>query len=83
MFMSSTAEMKSLPEFAQIVQMGESVVPWIIREIRVKRDFLYLALPEILGINPVLPSDRGNPKKMIEAWIIWADRELPTEKNEF
>ena len=55
--------------------MGESVVPWIVEELRNHRDFLFLALHLILKDDPTPVSARGDPHELIEEWLQWADRE--------
>lgn len=60
--------------FRQIVDMGESAVPLILKEIATHTDFLYLALQLITGENPVPERDRTSARAAIDAWILWADR---------
>jgi hypothetical protein len=62
------------PAFRQILDIGKPAVPLIIRELRENPDFLFLALYPITGDNPVPPRYTGNPSRLVEAWLAWADR---------
>lgn len=61
------------PAFQQIVQIGRPVVPLIIKELRHRPDFLFLALRRITDEDPVPPACE-RPSEMVEAWLSWADR---------
>jgi hypothetical protein len=72
--LSSAAAKAADPAFRGIVAMGPVVVPFIVRELRTKPDFLFLALGEITKQNPVPPHAVGKVKEIVDAWITWADR---------
>lgn len=74
-FSSFIEEKVKNPAFQQIVEMGDVVVHLIINEIKVRPDFLYLALQSITGKNPVPHQDRENVHKSVDAWVQWANRE--------
>jgi hypothetical protein len=64
------------PHFRAIVAMGDLVIPLIVRDIRLTPSFLFLALGEITGENPVPPAAAGRVGEMIDAWLSWANRRL-------
>ena len=61
------------PAFQQIVQIGRPVVPLIVKELRHRPDFLFLALRRITQEDPVPPACE-RPSEMVEAWLSWAER---------
>jgi hypothetical protein len=60
--------------FRAIVDLGDKAIPLIVHELRKQPSFLFLALQEITGENPVPPSAMGKPRAMVEAWLLWAER---------
>ena len=60
--------------FVSIVNIGELAIPLILDELRVEPSLLFLALRRITGEDPVSPSDRGNIKSMVDAWLAWGKR---------
>lgn len=64
------------PHFLAIVGMGELAVPLIVRELSTEPSFLFLALGEITGENPVPPSSAGKVGEIVEHWLSWADRQV-------
>ena len=71
---SSVAEIQKHRSFVSIVNIGELAVPLILDELRVEPSLLFLALRRITGDDPVSPSDRGNVKSMVDAWLAWGAR---------
>lgn len=69
---SSTTKLASHPAFQEIIQMGQAVVPLMLRDLEKRPRLWVWALPEITGADPVPESDRGNIAKMSEAWLRWA-----------
>ncbi len=59
------------PAFREIVDMGESVVLFMLRDLAVGPRLWVWALPEITGTNPVPAADRGRIAKMGQAWLRW------------
>jgi len=68
---SSLTAMASHPKYRQIVKLGWSVVPLLIADMKQNKRFWTPALREITGIQPFDPSDAGNSKIVIEAWVNW------------
>ncbi len=69
--MSYSAATAMLLSYQQIIGMGEPVLPLILTELKERPAHLFWALRAISGVDPVLPEDRGDINKMIEAWINW------------
>lgn len=75
-YSSSISKKVDHPAFREIVEMGEDAKLLIISELKTKPDFLYLALHMITGEDPSPPSASGNPRAMVEAWLLWAEGTL-------
>jgi len=52
--------------------MGERALPLIFEEMQGHGGRWFWALRAITGENPVRPEDRGNVRRMTEAWLEWA-----------
>jgi hypothetical protein len=59
--------------FRKIVNLGRVVIPFIVDELRTEPSFLFLALEEITGENPVPVAAQGKPGEMVEYWLMWAE----------
>ncbi len=68
-FSSSSTVLRSHPAFLEIVNLGEAVVPLMLRDLEERPRLWVWALPRIPGADPVPPGDRGNIAKMSEAWL--------------
>ena len=71
-FTSSTTVMCTHPAYQRIVGMGESVLPFIFRDLQTEPDHWFWALKAITGCDPVLPSHRGHLNEMTADWLAWA-----------
>ena len=69
--LSSVTEMAMHPAYQAIIGLGPEVVPLLIRDLAGQPSHWFWALKAITGIDPVAPADRGNVKKMIDAWLEW------------
>lgn len=72
------SEYDSLPEmmrahesYQSIVARGERVLPFIASELRKDPSFIFLALEDITGKNPVPPNAVGNLQATTDAWLAW------------
>ena len=70
-FLSDAERIIGHPAFQAIIALGNEVVPLLLREQEAAPGLWVWALPEITGENPVPASDRGNIRKMTEAWLKW------------
>ena len=69
--LSSAQQMASHPDYLRIIDIGESVVPLILEDLRVAPDHWFVALHAITGANPVPEDARGRLKEMADAWVRW------------
>lgn len=67
---SSTAPLIN-DAYGQIVAMGWSAVPFLLREVKRKSGHWFTALKWITGENLVKPEMRGNIREIREAWLRW------------
>lgn len=70
-FLSDPDQITGHPAFRQIVGLGRDVVPVLLRDLQTAPGLWVWALPEITGEDPVPESDRGDIRKMSEAWVAW------------
>ena len=68
---SSLTAMVAHPKYRQIVDLRWDVVPFMLIDLQRNKRFWLPALYEITGIQPFDPSDAGNSKRMMDAWIKW------------
>jgi len=68
---SFVAEKTNHPAYQKIIEMGQVVVPFILRELEQKPTHWFEALKAITGVNPVQPEQRGRTKQMAQAWLKW------------
>lgn len=57
--------------FREIVEMGDAVVPLMLRDLEESPQLWVWALPEITGANPVDPADAGKIATMSASWLRW------------
>jgi hypothetical protein len=61
--------------YLKIISWGHSVVPYILSELKKEKpDHWFEALYQITQNDPVRPEDRGDVKKMADAWLRWGRR---------
>jgi hypothetical protein len=68
---SFVAEKTRHPAYQKIIEMGQVVVPFLLRELEQKPTHWFEALKAITGANPVQPEQRGRTKQMAQAWLKW------------
>ena len=73
-FLSSTSEIVSKETYYQIVALGKRVTPLILRELEERGGHWFLALRALTKDDPVNQQDRGNMRKMTQAWLDWGKR---------
>lgn len=63
------------PAYRKIINWGHDVIPYIMGELKKDTpDHWFEALSEITHNDPVPPGDRGDVRKMADAWIEWGRR---------
>lgn len=70
-FQSSLDLITSHPAYRAVVDLGDEVVPLILRELKTRPEPWFAALREIAHADPVRPADRGNMRAMTDAWLRW------------
>lgn len=70
-YISSSSELVAHPAFLEIVDMRQSAIPLLLRELENRSGQWHRALRLITGADPVPPDDRGNFDKAAEAWLRW------------
>lgn len=70
-YLSSPTAMTSHWAYQRIIQLGQPVVPLLLRELQRELDFWFTALKTITGVDPVPPEARGRVAEMAEAWVRW------------
>jgi hypothetical protein len=74
MFMSRAADITSDFTYYQIVGLGRSIIPLILRQVQRGEGHWFLALRALTGENPVAAEDAGHLAKMAQSWINWGRR---------
>jgi hypothetical protein len=72
--LSSDSDIVANFAYHQIMGMGERALPLIFEEMEAHGGRWFWALRAITGENPIRPEDRGNVRRMTEAWLEWARR---------
>lgn len=68
---SSITIRKKHAAYQGIVNLGWNAVPLLLKALRDMPDFWFPMLRDITHENPVQPEDRGDFKKMTDAWLGW------------
>jgi hypothetical protein len=68
---SSSTELVLNSAYQQIVGMGRSALPLILRSLSSQGGHWFWALKHISGEDPLSPEDAGNYEKNREAWLAW------------
>ena len=69
--LSSTSAMVAHPAYQAIIELGQPVVPLLLRELEKEPVHWFEALKAITGEDPVSPKDWGNVSVMASAWLAW------------
>jgi hypothetical protein len=70
--LSSMSQIVLHPAYQQIVGMGHAALPLIVADLERRPDHWFWALRAITGVDPVPREDKGNLRRMADAWIGWA-----------
>lgn len=66
--------MRAHQSYQVIIAMGERAIPVIAAELRKQPSFLFLALEDITGDDPVPDEAEGDLRATVEAWLEWLRR---------
>lgn len=72
LFISSGTVLISNSAYREIISLGSTAIPWIIREMRKNNDHWFYALEKITGVNPIKEKNIGIVENMKQDWIDWA-----------
>ncbi len=70
-FSSSLAAKKAHPAYKDIVALGEEAIPLILDVLEQGPDFIFMALHDITGEDPVHEEHRGRLPAMLQDWLDW------------
>jgi len=73
-YISSTEDITSNSNYQEIIRLGWDAVPLLLKDLRENQRFWFPALTAITGIRPFDPSDAGNSKRMVNAWLKWGTK---------
>lgn len=73
-FDSLPDQMKEHDSFQEVIKEGSRVVPLIAASLRRRPSFLFLALEEIFGEDPVPEEACGNLEATVASWLQWLQR---------
>ncbi len=70
--LSSTTGRAMHPAYQQIIGMGKEAIPLLLRGLdQQEPEHWFWALAAITGEDPVPPGDRGNVRRIADAWLRW------------
>lgn len=71
-FFSFAKQSTQLQSYQAIIEMGDSALPFIFKEMINEPNHWFTALKKIVGENPVSPEHTGNIQLMTNDWLQWA-----------
>ncbi len=71
-FFSFAKQSTQLPSYEAIIEMGDSALPFIFKEMAHEPNHWFVALKKIVGENPISPEHVGNIQLMTNDWLQWA-----------
>jgi hypothetical protein len=70
-YLSSPSRITNNDTYLKIISMGESVIPFILRDLQERGGDWYRALRILSDTDQVPVEDRGDVPRMKEAWLRW------------
>jgi hypothetical protein len=71
--LSSSTRITAHPAYQEIIALGAPALPFLFHDLQQTQDgHLSKALRALTGAQPVPPEDRGQIRKVAEAWLRWA-----------
>ena len=72
-YQSSSTRITGHSAYQELIALGAPALPFLFRDLEQTGDeHLSKALATITGAHPVPDEDRGNVRKVAEAWLRWA-----------
>lgn len=72
MFSSNSDEIASNPSYVHIIELGQQVVPLILKDLEATNSLWFAALKMLTNSNPVPAKHAGNINAMKNDWLRWA-----------
>lgn len=69
--LSSSTAIANHPALQEIIHLGPSAVPLILRELEQANDHWFSALRALTGADPTAPADCGKIDRIAAAWLKW------------
>jgi len=79
MFTSDPLEIVSNRHYKEIVDLGYSVVPFLLQDMKLNHSHWFTALRLIIGANPIKKEHFGDIPKMVDDWLDWSKNNLSIE----
>lgn len=70
-YYSFCEQKRAVPEFRKIVEFGGAAIPVIAADLNKQPSYLFLALEDITGEDPIYEGIRGDLPAMVGAWLQW------------
>jgi hypothetical protein len=71
-YLSSSTQITGHPAYQELIALGPAVLPFLFRDMEQTADgHLAKALIALTGAHPVPAEDRGNIRKVADAWLRW------------
>jgi hypothetical protein len=72
-YLSSSMRITGHPAYQELIELGPAALPSLFHDLEQTGDgHLSKALTAITGAHPVPDEDRGNIRKIADAWLRWA-----------
>ncbi|HEY1379696.1 MAG TPA: hypothetical protein VGF55_23030 [Gemmataceae bacterium] len=72
-YLSSSTQLTAHPAYQELISLGPAALPFLFRDLEQTGDgHLSKALAALTGAHPVPAEDRGNVRKVADAWLRWA-----------
>ena len=72
--LSSPIKLMAHPAYRQIIALGPSVLPLMLRDLKETGRFWFPALIAITGENPIPDEAAGDIERMTSAWVEWGHK---------
>jgi hypothetical protein len=69
---SDPQEIRALPGFAELVRLGQDIIPLVLKELDKEPTYWFEVLADITGHDPTPSEHAGDVDEMISAWKRWA-----------
>jgi len=72
-YLSSSTKITGHPAYQELIALGPAALPFLFRDLEQTEDgHLSKALAAITGARPVPAEERGQVRKIADAWLRWA-----------